>query len=501
MIKKKVIALTLLSTVGISNSSLLEVKANADDNKIDDLKAEEGNEENKNINLTEDEKNKLDIKEGLEIKENDLKPKEIIKNNSNLERSSSKGKVVNVSSNLRIRENASVNSNVKGSLKNGELFNIDEKEGNWYKINYNGITGYVHSDYVSVITNSNNNSTSNNGNLENVVGTKANGQVVNVSSSLRIRANTSTSSTIVGYLKPNEKVNIISEHNGWYKIEKDSITGFVSSSYIKKIANIESEKPIEKPSNNNDNNSNNNSNNEVKPDNNSGLVLFKEHKNGRIFNVSTNLRVRSTPSTTSTVVAYLLPNDNFTIEGENGSWYYINLNGKKGYAHKDYIKIIENNSNNNSNIGNGSATNGNYNKVLNIMKGQFGSPYVFGGAGETITTSLLNSLKNKYPNMNYNMDSKYINSSYKAFDCSGLMQWSFKQIGVNIGRSTYNQINNGKEVSLNSLQEGDLLFYSDLNHVGMYIGDNKWIESPRSGEFVRISNVPWNKIGRARRVL
>ena len=135
------------------------------------------------------------------------------------------------------------------------------------------------------------------------------------------------------------------------------------------------------------------------------------------------------------------------------------------------------------------------------MKSQVGSPYVFGGAGETITRSLLNKLKSQYPTMNYNLDSKYIDSNYRAFDCSGLMQWAFKQVGINIGRSTYNQINNGVEVSLNNLKEGDLLFYSDLNHVGMYVGNGQWLESPRSGEFVRITNVPWNKIGRARRIL
>ena len=142
-----------------------------------------------------------------------------------------------------------------------------------------------------------------------------------------------------------------------------------------------------------------------------------------------------------------------------------------------------------------------YGKVLSVMKSQVGSPYVFGGAGETITRSLLNKLKSQYPTMNYNLDSKYIDSNYRAFDCSGLMQWAFKQVGINIGRSTYNQINNGVEVSLNNLKEGDLLFYSDFNHVGMYVGNGQWLESPRSGEFVRISNVPWNKIGRARRIL
>lgn len=87
------------------------------------------------------------------------------------------------------------------------------------------------------------------------------------------------------------------------------------------------------------------------------------------------------------------------------------------------------------------------------------------------------------------------------FDCSGFMQWGFKKANINIGRTTYNQINSGVEVSINNIQPGDLLFYNDLGHVGMYVGDGQWIEAPNSGKTIRITNVPWNVVTRARRVL
>ena len=88
-----------------------------------------------------------------------------------------------------------------------------------------------------------------------------------------------------------------------------------------------------------------------------------------------------------------------------------------------------------------------------------------------------------------------------GFDCSGLMQWGFKQGGVSIGRTTYDQARNGVGVSVKNAQPGDLLLYSDKSHVGMYIGNGQWIESPNSRSVVRITNVPWSKIGIARRVL
>ena len=56
-------------------------------------------------------------------------------------------------------------------------------------------------------------------------------------------------------------------------------------------------------------------------------------------------------------------------------------------------------------------------------------------------------------------------------------------------------------MQLSNLQPGDLLFSADLGHVGMYIGDNQWIECSYTGDYVRITDVPWSYVSRARRVL
>ena len=81
------------------------------------------------------------------------------------------------------------------------------------------------------------------------------------------------------------------------------------------------------------------------------------------------------------------------------------------------------------------------------------------------------------------------------------MQWAFAKANINIGRSTYDQINAGVEVSINNIQPGDLLFDSNLGHVAMYIGHGQWIESPNTGKTVRITDVRWDSATRARRVL
>lgn len=62
-----------------------------------------------------------------------------------------KGKVINIVSALRVRETPSVDSGIKGYLLEGEEFNIEEKEGNWYKVRYKEELGFVHEDYVKEI--------------------------------------------------------------------------------------------------------------------------------------------------------------------------------------------------------------------------------------------------------------------------------------------------------------------------------------------------------------
>lgn len=59
------------------------------------------------------------------------------------------GQVINVSSNLRIRSAATMESNTVGHLLNGNSFKIIGKEGQWYKISANGVTGFIYSDYVA----------------------------------------------------------------------------------------------------------------------------------------------------------------------------------------------------------------------------------------------------------------------------------------------------------------------------------------------------------------
>lgn len=106
--------------------------------------------------------------------------------------------------------------------------------------------------------------------------------------------------------------------------------------------------------------------------------------------------------------------------------------------------------------------------AIAFARAQLGKPYLFGATG---------------PN---------------AYDCSGLVFAAYKAAGVSIGRTTYQQIFNGREIARTDLVAGDLLF-PDSGHVQLYVGSNRIIEAPHTGTFVREQTV--NGFWRARRVV
>lgn len=79
-----------------------------------------------------------------------------------------------------------------------------------------------------------------------------------------------------------------------------------------------------------------------------------------------------------------------------------------------------------------------------------------------------------------------------GFDCSGLVQYAYKQFGVNISRTSYTQVSDGRKVNREELKAGDLVFFAksgNVHHVGMYIGNGQFVHAPQTGDVVKISNL------------
>lgn len=101
--------------------------------------------------------------------------------------------------------------------------------------------------------------------------------------------------------------------------------------------------------------------------------------------------------------------------------------------------------------------------VLQAAQGRIGSPYKYGGAGPD------------------------------AFDCSGLVAYAHRQIGVAVPRTAAQQFAAATPVKRGELRPGDLVFFRldsrDVSHVGIYAGDGRFVHAPQRGGHVRMARL------------
>ena len=81
-----------------------------------------------------------------------------------------------------------------------------------------------------------------------------------------------------------------------------------------------------------------------------------------------------------------------------------------------------------------------------------------------------------------------------GFDCSGLTMVCYRLNGLNLPRNSRSQYQAGTSVQQHALAQGDLVFFATqggtrVTHVGLYIGNGKFIHAPRTGKTVRIENL------------
>jgi cell wall-associated NlpC family hydrolase len=80
-------------------------------------------------------------------------------------------------------------------------------------------------------------------------------------------------------------------------------------------------------------------------------------------------------------------------------------------------------------------------------------------------------------------------SSPGGFDCSGLVRYVYRRFGIDLPHSSYADFNLGRRVGRSALKPGDLVFFSGLGHVGMYVGHGRFIHAPSTGTRVQISRL------------
>lgn len=312
-----------------------------------------------------------------------------------------------IGTSVRMRSGPGTSYDILGTYSNGVTLNVLGSENGWYKVSYNGKTGYIKADYVRVSP-------------EN---TTASTDGTVTGSDVRLRLGPSTSYSIVDTFPKGTAVKISGTSGNWYEVSINGKYGYMSKDYV----SVKSE---------------------AKPTENKNDSIPKPSESMSAIGIinGTSVRMRGGPGTNYAVVCYLGTGAKVDITGKTGNWYAVTYNGQNGYVSADYVKQ----SNSTSQAG----------QIIATAKEYLGTPYVWGG------------------------------TTPKGFDCSGFIYYVFGQYGYKLHRVACDMYaNDGVSVDKNSLQPGDLVFFSSsseaVGHVGMYIGNGQFIHaSSGSGKVI-----------------
>jgi cell wall-associated NlpC family hydrolase len=138
-------------------------------------------------------------------------------------------------------------------------------------------------------------------------------------------------------------------------------------------------------------------------------------------------------------------------------------------------------------VSGGDPGSGNFASTLAGVTGDDGSPQVLPTSGGVSGDDIVASAK-KYLGTPYVFGST---DPSKGLDCSALVQRAYKDLGIKLPRLSYEQADTGTPVaSLAEAKPGDIVaFDSPVDHVGIYLGDNKMIAAPKPGDHVKIESV------------
>ena len=307
-------------------------------------------------------------------------------------------------------------------------------------------------------------------------------------SCLRLRAEPSTDSEIIGKAYYGDSVVIIKDLGDWYLVNCNLEIGYMYKDYIH----------------------------------------FKERENVKLgyarFDYVTN--IRSGPGTDNSIVDQARKGETCFIIGFNCEWFKVTYDGQTGYVRSDLVTLLEMPYSNYGSKGNTYRPDSSSNSSSSSSTASSSSSS--STASSSSSSSASNSASSSSASSSSSSSSASSSSASSAstgssigqqmvdyamqflgyryvwggsspstgFDCSGLTSYVAKHFGFSIGRSAAAQITAGSYVSLGNLQPGDIVLFNRTyassaaaTHAGIYIGNHKFIHAANSRTGVVIGDL------------
>ena len=397
-----------------------------------------------------------------------------------------------------VRKSATTDSNILTYVTKDDKVEVIEKDGDWYKIKYNGTTGYIYSKYINVDESKVEpaeveTTASSETNIENSADVDI-GLHIEKETDIKIIPN--ITSTTIYTSEEQIEISIIEPMGEWSFVKVQDITGWVKTNKIKEENAVESPDKQEE----NEETETEDANDKEKEEISESSSNEKETKKAYVAYDMVNLR--ESASTSSKSLAKLKLNDELSvIKEENSTWTKVEYGDITGFVSTSLIsssKVEEKEdsakeSSTTSRSGEESAR-----KIAEEIEKEESEAKTSTNAEEEKNTSS-NSVTGKtiadYAQKFLGKDYVYGGTSPSTgFDCSGLTYYVYKQFGYKLNRSAAGQASNGKEVAKSDLQPGDLVIFKNhaltkIGHVGIYIGNNKMIHASEPGVGVIITDI------------
>lgn len=368
-----------------------------------------------------------------------------------------------VSGYVNVRQQANTSSTVVGKLYNNcaaTIVNtIDGEGGSWYQIQSGNVNGYIKAQYF--ITGSEAEAKAKE--VGNVYATVTN------TDSLRLRDQPNMESKTLTLLSEGAHYHVLEEQGDFLKLAIDAdLEGYVFKDYV--TTNVEFEQAVS-TAEEQERQAEEAQRKKEADDAIKALEVAKKEEDAKKQTSSTaketsaptqasKTETKPKETTSDTVVAEKPKGDSSTVISSPPAQAAEDLISEAPPKEKNPVVESESNapsSTENSNTSSGSVASATRNAVVAYAKQFLGNPYAYGG------TSLTNGT-----------------------DCSGFTQAIFANFGMTIGRSSRDQAAKGREIAVDAVQTGDLLFYASgsyINHVAIYIGGGQVIHSsnPKTG--------------------
>ena len=409
-----------------------------------------------------------------------------------------------------LRETTQTDSKILDLINKGESVEVLETKGEWYKVKYKNITGYLRKDLVQLnnettetVEENTTNKTEENTIEESTVSVNAE-EVENTSNTentevatpgkykakedLKLKVIPLINALEIDEIKKDTELEIKDIKNNWAYVNTQEKQGWVVLEKLEKVELKTESTQNEEPTNKEQENTTNQNNQEENTQ-----EAAKQTSKTMYINTET-VNLRSSADRTSTIVVQLAINTKVEVVSEENGWSKISVNGKEGYVLSSLLSSKKQETSRGATESRIAAANKTETTKSETTKTQSAQTTNTSTSNQTTTTSSTNGA-NVVAYAKQFIGTKYTyggTSPSTGFDCSGFTSYVYKHFGVSLPRTSGGQSGVGTAVTKANLQAGDLVIYS--GHVAIYVGGGNVIHSPRPGKTVCI--VPLSQAAR-----